>query len=35
MLGNPNSLSKEDITKLLKISEETYGIKIDPRNIYD
>ena len=35
MLGTPNSLSKDDITKLLKISEETYGIKIDPRNIYD
>ena len=35
MLGKPNTLSKEDIAQLLKISEETYGIKIDPRNIYD
>jgi L-fuculose-phosphate aldolase len=33
-LGNPNALSKNDINELLKISEETYGIKIDPRNIY-
>jgi len=35
LLGTPNALPKEDIEKLLKISEETYGIKIDPRNIYD
>ena len=34
MIGKPEALSREDITKLLKISEETYGIKIDPRNIY-
>lgn len=34
MLGNPEALSQSDITKLLKISEETYGIKVDPRNIY-
>lgn len=33
-LGNPNALSSNDINELLKISEETYGIKIDPRNIY-
>ena len=35
MLDTPKSLSREDITKLLKISEETYGIKVDPRNIYE
>jgi hypothetical protein len=35
MLGTPKSLPGEDISKLLQISEETYGIKIDQRNIYD
>ncbi len=35
MLGSPKQLSKEDIKKLLEISEETYGIKIDRRNVYD
>ena len=35
MLGAPNSLPGEDISKLLEISEETYRIKIDQRNIYD
>ena len=35
MLGTPKPLSKEDIKKLLQISEETYGIKVDPRNIYE
>ncbi|MCH9028223.1 MAG: class II aldolase/adducin family protein, partial [Bacteroidetes bacterium] len=34
MLGTPKTLSRNDISKLLKISEETYGIKVDPRNIY-
>ena len=34
MIGKPEALSGKDITKLLKISEETYGIKVDPRNIY-
>jgi L-fuculose-phosphate aldolase len=33
-LGTPNALSSNDINELLKISEETYGIKVDPRNIY-
>lgn len=34
MLGTPKTLSRDDISELLKISEETYGIKVDPRNIY-
>jgi L-fuculose-phosphate aldolase len=34
-LGLPKALSRSDINALLKISEETYGIKVDPRNIYD
>ena len=34
-LGSPKELSRSDINELLKISEETYGIKVDPRNIYD
>ncbi|UCH66570.1 MAG: class II aldolase/adducin family protein [Ignavibacterium sp.] len=34
-LGSPKTLSRSDINELLKISEETYGIKVDPRNIYD
>jgi L-fuculose-phosphate aldolase len=34
-LGSPKALSRSDINELLKISEETYGIKVDPRNIYD
>ncbi|GBD86483.1 L-fuculose phosphate aldolase [bacterium BMS3Abin03] len=35
MMGTPKQLSKQDIKKLLEISEETYGIKIDSLNIYD
>jgi L-fuculose-phosphate aldolase len=35
MLGDPKELSQSDIKKLLRISEETYGIKVDPRNIYE
>jgi len=35
MLGSPKELSRNDISELLKISEETYGIKVDQRNIYD
>ena len=34
-LGIPNALSRNDINELLKISEETYGIEVDSRNIYD
>lgn len=33
-LGESKPLSKNHIDDLLKISEETYGIKVDPRNIY-
>jgi len=35
MLGNAKELSKEDVRKLLDISEETYGITQDPRNVFD
>lgn len=34
MMGTPHKLKSEDIQKLLEISEETYGIKINRRNIY-
>jgi len=33
-IGELKPLSRNHIDELLKISEETYGIKIDPRNIY-
>jgi len=33
-LGELKPLSRNHIDELLKISEETYGIKVDPRNIY-
>jgi L-fuculose-phosphate aldolase len=33
LLGTPNELSADDVRKLLEISEETYGVKQDPRNI--
>jgi L-fuculose-phosphate aldolase len=33
-LGELKALSRNHIDELLKMSEETYGIKIDPRNIY-
>ncbi|NNG27806.1 MAG: class II aldolase/adducin family protein [Ignavibacteriaceae bacterium] len=35
ILGNAKELSKDDIRKLLEISEETYGITQDPRNVLD
>jgi len=34
MLGNPNELSAEDVKQLFEISEETYGITQDPRNVF-
>ena len=33
LLGTPKELSIEDARQLLEISEETYGIKQDPRNV--
>ena len=33
LLGTPKELSIEDVRQLLEISEETYGIKQDPRNV--
>ena len=33
LLGNPNELSAEDVKRLMEISEETYGITQDPRNV--
>lgn len=35
MLGEPKQLSSADIKELLEISEETYGITQDPRNVYE
>jgi L-fuculose-phosphate aldolase len=35
MLGTPEELSKEDVKNLLEISEETYGITQDPKNVFD
>ena len=29
------NISKEEVRKLLEISEETYGITQDPRNVFD
>ena len=34
LLGNPNELSPEDVKRLVEISEETYGITQDPRNVF-
>jgi len=34
LLGNPNELSAEDVKRLMEISEETYGITQDPRNVF-
>ena len=33
-LGNPQELSFEDVCKLVELSEETYGITQDPRNVF-
>lgn len=33
LLGVPKELSIEEVRQLLEISEETYGIKQDPRNV--
>ena len=33
LLGNPNELSAEDVKRLMEISEETYGITQNPRNV--
>jgi len=33
LLGTPKELTIEDVRQLLEISEETYGIKQDPRNV--
>jgi L-fuculose-phosphate aldolase len=34
LLGNPNELSLEDVKRLVELSEETYGITQDPRNVF-
>ena len=34
-LGIPKELSVEDVKKLVELSEETYGITQDPRNVFD
>jgi L-fuculose-phosphate aldolase len=34
-LGAPQELSSEDVRKLVELSEETYGITQDPRNVFD
>jgi hypothetical protein len=34
LLGKPNELSPEDVKRLFEISEETYGITQDPRNVF-
>lgn len=33
-LGNPKELTSEEITRLIEISEETYGLTQDRRNIF-
>lgn len=33
LLGKPRKLSRKNISDILKISESTYGIKVDKRNI--
>ena len=33
LLGNPKELSSEEINRLIEISEETYGLTQDRRNI--
>jgi hypothetical protein len=33
-LGTPQELSAEDVRKLVELSEETYGITQDPRNVF-
>jgi L-fuculose-phosphate aldolase len=35
MLGNPQELSNDDVRRLIELSEETYGITQDPRNVFD
>ena len=34
-LGTPQELSPDDIRRLVELSEETYGITQDPRNVFD
>ena len=34
-LGTPHELSPDDIRRLVELSEETYGITQDPRNVFD
>ncbi len=34
-LGTPKELTGEDVKKLVELSEETYGITQDPRNVFD
>ena len=34
-LGDPEELSHQDVHKLIELSEETYGISQDPRNVFD
>jgi ribulose-5-phosphate 4-epimerase/fuculose-1-phosphate aldolase len=33
-LGNPKELASEEISRLIEISEETYGLAQDRRNIF-
>jgi L-fuculose-phosphate aldolase len=35
MLGNLQELLPEDVKRLVELSEETYGITQDPRNVFD
>ncbi len=34
LMGKPNELSPDDVKRLFEISEETYGITQDPRNVF-
>ena len=34
LLGKPNELSDEAVIRLVELSEETYGITQDPRNVF-
>lgn len=34
-LGTPQELSPENVRELVELSEETYGITQDPRNVFD
>ncbi len=34
-LGKPQELSSDDVHRLVELSEETYGLTQDPRNVFD